>query len=281
MISEQCATWRRRNRARYAQRKALGQCARCTAPPPPGYVYCADYRRDSSQARGSRVRGPHVMVAWQDEQALVSTWARRYGMHPVTLRYRLRRGWDFAEAVTTPVKAYRPRQPKPPEVLGPPFDTQALAAQLRFDEGMILHVYRDSRGQRTAGVGHLLPKASPLPLGSPITNAQAETWLQEDIAKALQDCHALWPAFATYPEAVQQILANMAFNLGRARLAGFRDVRAAVERHDWAAAADAMVDSQWYQQVGLRSQRLVAQMRAVAKQQGLRQEAHAHHEQDG
>lgn len=94
MTPAQHAAKRQHQRMRYAQHKAAGQCPRCPAEPsPPGYIYCAACRRESSQA-------------------LASTWARRYGLRPETLRYRLQQRWDFADAVTTPVKVYRPRKKK-------------------------------------------------------------------------------------------------------------------------------------------------------------------------
>lgn len=143
----------------------------------------------------------------------------------------------------------------------------ALAKQLRIDEDVVYHVYLDTRGKRTAGVGHLLAASSVLAVGTAVTRTQVAAWLEQDIDVALQDCQALWPAFDTYPETVQQVLANMAFNLGRRKFSAFTDLRAAVQQRDWPAAAEAMVDSQWYREVKQRSRRLVARMRAVATQE--------------
>jgi lysozyme len=142
-------------------------------------------------------------------------------------------------------------------------ETARLARQLRRDEGTVLHVYEDTRGYLTAGVGHLLPRTTDLTVGTPVTEEQVTRWLREDIAIALGACQRLWPAFDTYPAEVQQILANMAFNLGGSGLAGFRVLRAAVTQHRWGAAAKAMKASRWYGQVGERSRRLVARMAAV------------------
>ena len=46
-------------------------------------------------------------------------------------------------------------------------------------------------------------------------------------------------------------------------LSRFRNMRAAVLRGDWSSAADEMVDSAWYGQVGRRSRDLVRRMRSV------------------
>ena len=65
------------------------------------------------------------------------------------------------------------------------------------------------------------------------------------------------------PEEAQQIIANMMFNLGRPRLSKFRGMKAGVDSKDWNLAAEEMVDSRWYAQVGRRAERLVERMREI------------------
>ena len=55
----------------------------------------------------------------------------------------------------------------------------------------------------------------------------------------------------------------MMFNMGRPRLTKFRMMKDAVDNGDWSEAADQMVDSRWYAQVGKRAERLVDRMRNV------------------
>lgn len=139
-----------------------------------------------------------------------------------------------------------------------------LEAQLRQDEGKWLRVYADTEGHLTVGIGHRVRPADHLVLGQQITQAQCEGWFAQDVERAIADCQDLFPQWGVFPNEVQEILANMAFNLGRTRLALFRRMRAALERSDYGAAADEMAQSLWYRQVGERSIRLVARMRAVA-----------------
>ena len=54
------------------------------------------------------------------------------------------------------------------------------------------------------------------------------------------------------------------FNLGRPRLSKFAGMKRGVDSKDWDAAADEMVDSRWYRQVGPRAERLVERVRALA-----------------
>ena len=79
----------------------------------------------------------------------------------------------------------------------------------------------------------------------------------------IADCHILYPDFDDLPEELQQIVANMMFNMGRPRLSKFKGMKRGVDAKDWNAAADEMVDSRWYRQVGARAERLEARMRAI------------------
>jgi lysozyme len=53
----------------------------------------------------------------------------------------------------------------------------------------------------------------------------------------------------------------MAYNLGLNRLRGFKQLRHYLQQGDYEKAANEMVDSMWYGQVGERAQRLVDDMR--------------------
>ena len=135
-----------------------------------------------------------------------------------------------------------------------------LAAQLKKDEGVKLVTYSDPVGLLTVGVGHLVLPQDQLVLGQAITAATCQQWLDADIEQAVVTCYRLWPDFDTLPEDVQQILANMAFQLGQTRLGKFVMLRQAIAQRDWAAAARAMRESLWYAQSGNRSKRLTTQM---------------------
>ena len=69
--------------------------------------------------------------------------------------------------------------------------------------------------------------------------------------------------FQDLPEEVQQILANMMFNLGRPRLSKFRKLCKAVAERNWKECAIQMEDSKWHKQVTKRADRLISRMNAV------------------
>ena len=64
---------------------------------------------------------------------------------------------------------------------------------------------------------------------------------------------------------MDKILLNMSFNLGRTRLSKFKKMFAHLANNDYEKAADEMIDSNWYKQVGRRSKRLVERMRNVGR----------------
>jgi lysozyme len=67
--------------------------------------------------------------------------------------------------------------------------------------------------------------------------------------------------FDKLTETRKAVLLNMALNLGRSRLAGFKRFLEAIHAEAWEQAASEMLDSRWRQQVGDRAVRLAKQMR--------------------
>ena len=126
----------------------------------------------------------------------------------------------------------------------------------------------DATGHAIVGIGHLIVPGDPehgRPVGARVTDARVQELFTWDLSVALEDCNAVFPSFGTLPQEAQRIMANMMFNLGRPRFKRFKKLIAAVNAHDWSKAADEMVDSKWYGQVGDRSKRLVRRMRSLAK----------------
>ena len=143
-----------------------------------------------------------------------------------------------------------------------------LREQLKIDEGCVYEIYNDHLGYPTFGIGHLVRESDPengSPLGTEISEDRVNEAFDADIEIVLSDCNILYPDFEDLPEEVQQIVANMMFNLGRPRLSKFAGMKRGVDARDWDSAADEMVDSRWYRQVGRRAERLVDRMRDVEK----------------
>ena len=142
-----------------------------------------------------------------------------------------------------------------------------LREQLKIDEGCVYKIYNDHLGYPTFGIGHLVTESDPetgQTLGTAVSEDRVTEAFKSDVQSVLSDCDILYPDFSSLPEEAQQIIANMMFNLGRPRLSKFVGMKRGVDSKDWNGAADEMVDSRWYRQVGERAERLVARMRDVS-----------------
>ena len=145
-------------------------------------------------------------------------------------------------------------------------DLSKLREELKQDEGCIYEIYNDHLGYATFGIGHLITENDPehgQSLGTEVLEDRVIEAFEFDIETVLKDCKILYYDFHSLPEEVQRIIANMMFNMGRTRLSKFKGMKNGVNRRDWNAAADEMVDSVWYRQVTNRANRLVERMRNV------------------
>ena len=145
-------------------------------------------------------------------------------------------------------------------------NVEQLREQLKIDEGCVYKIYTDHLGYPTFGIGHLIIESDPengQAVGTPVSNDRVDAAFDGDVEVVLSECKVLYPDFEDLPEEAQQIIANMMFNLGRPRLSKFVGMKRGVDAKDWNRAADEMVDSRWYAQVGARAERLVSRMREV------------------
>lgn len=133
------------------------------------------------------------------------------------------------------------------------FDTEQLAESLIVDEGFSGVPYQDTVGKWTIGYGRNLSD-------NPLTKAEAAMLLGADVGRAIADLDRRLPWWRNLDPVRQQVLANMAYNLGITKLCGFVNTLAAMKAGDYAKAAQGMIDSRWARQVGARAHRLARQM---------------------
>lgn len=129
-----------------------------------------------------------------------------------------------------------------------------LANQLEIDEGKRSKIYLDTVGKWTAGVGRNISDRA-------FSEDEIQLMLSNDINLAAKDARQLVPGFDNLDEVRQEVLVNMSFNLGYARLGAFKKFLAAVNASEFAEASLEMLDSKWAAQVGARAQRLSKAMR--------------------
>jgi lysozyme len=125
-----------------------------------------------------------------------------------------------------------------------------LLEELKRDEGLRLKPYHCSAGKLSIGYGRNLEDVG-------VTVGEAEAMLRTDILRAEAELDRAYPWWRRMSAPRQRAIANMCFNMGLARLAGFKKMLAALECGDYAAAAVEAKDSQWYRQVGDRADRIV------------------------
>ena len=142
-----------------------------------------------------------------------------------------------------------------------------LEDRLRQEEGGDIAVpYRDSLGNWTAGVGHLLSPAEvalyaePAPVEVPADVRAA--WFVEDVDRARQGVAERLPWTAGLDPVRRLVLEDLAFQLGVDGLLEFVRTLADVEAGDYPAAADEMLRSRWAEQTPNRAAGLAELMRS-------------------
>ena len=129
-------------------------------------------------------------------------------------------------------------------------------------EGYVDHVYLDSRGFPTAGIGHLLP-AGRYHVGQKISAAQITEWFRQDVAKAISGAKRdIGPAYDRLDEARKMVVIDMVFNLGTGGFGAFHQTIHAIQTGNYAQAASNMLQSLWARQVGHRATEDAAIMRS-------------------
>lgn len=130
------------------------------------------------------------------------------------------------------------------------------------DEGIVLHVYPDSRGILTIGIGCNVDGKH----GGGITSAEAYYLCDNRIEQKIVQLLAKFPWMATMDPVRQSAFLNLAFNLGVEGLATFVKGMAAAEAGQWDICADDFAQSAWANEVQLsRVDRVLRMLRTGAR----------------
>jgi len=141
-----------------------------------------------------------------------------------------------------------------------------LIESIKRHEGYRREPYRDTLGWWTVGFGrniHRLPLRDLSPhqyLGEAlnrISDAELhEKWLEADVNTAIAAAERFTYVYPTLSDRRQEVLAEMAYQLGASGLNQFRRLRAAIENGQMVRAHDEMLDSKWASQTPERALRL-------------------------
>jgi len=129
--------------------------------------------------------------------------------------------------------------------------------QIKRDEGFRAKMYKCSEGFNTIGYG------TNLDVG--LTEEEAEAVLLVRLKNIDKELVDRLPLYFKVSGEIQNILVNMAYNLGVSGLLKFKKTLSALECKDYQTAADEMLDSRWARQVGLRAYRLADRVRQCEK----------------
>ena len=131
----------------------------------------------------------------------------------------------------------------------------ALVESLKRHEGYRSHPYRCPAGKLTIGYGRNLDDVG-------IGMGEAEALLLNDVDRAHHAAARVFGRFAYLNDARQNVLVEMAFQLGEGGLAGFRNFLDELAAEDFEAAAHQMLTSKWARQDSpARARELAAIMR--------------------
>jgi lysozyme len=148
---------------------------------------------------------------------------------------------------------------------------------IRKHEGVKDTVYPDTKGIPTIGIGFNLHREdaksritslgldykSVLDGSVSLTDRQIEKLFEYDFIIAVGAAGNFLPTFQQQPREIKIVLVDMAYNLGGEGLGRFLRFRQALLEQDYKKAANEMVNSKWYYQVGDRSKELVSMVRSV------------------
>ena len=128
-------------------------------------------------------------------------------------------------------------------------DFDEIMALVRRHEGTVYHVYFDSRGVPTGGVGHAFH------VGSKLSPVVVEKLFYDDMRDAYDDYNKLLFARDIHGPR-KAVIVDMLFNLGLSGFQKFEMMIDAMIRGDCDDVCREMFDSRWASQVGDRAEEL-------------------------
>ena len=140
-------------------------------------------------------------------------------------------------------------------------DKLKLIKELKVDEGFVPHAYRDSLTYLTIGYGRLIDQRK----GGGITEDEADYLLNNDVERVWKEVQKALPWVIDQPDAVQQALCMMAFQMGIKTLTSFSNTLKFIKAGHYVAAADNAMQSLWAKQTPNRAKKVTDLIRNANK----------------
>ena len=126
---------------------------------------------------------------------------------------------------------------------------------IKSSEGCKYIIYKDSRGNNSVGIGHLLLPTDKVK--KVYSEKDVRDFFNKDVAAAEIIARKQFTNFDSLSDDAKEIVVSLAFNLGSGGLSKFKNFKAAIVSKDFTRAAKELKDSNWYKQVGLRGKKYV------------------------
>jgi GH24 family phage-related lysozyme (muramidase) len=149
-------------------------------------------------------------------------------------------------------------------------------------EGRRKHVYTDTEGHPTIGIGFNLDRSNAREeveaLGldyesvragiQDLTDEQVDQLFDKTVEEAIAGAKQTVSNFEEISEDKQMVIVDLVFNLGAHKFSKFVKTIGAIESEDWESAAEEMQKSNWFAQVGSKdNQRGGSDVNIMSKQE--------------
>lgn len=131
-------------------------------------------------------------------------------------------------------------------------DVTKLLAEIKAEEGTVLHAYEDHLGYLTIGVGRLIDKRK----GGGISQKEADYLLLNDVQEIVSVLDKALPWMKQLSDSQQRALCQMAFQMGVDGLLGFKTTLARLKAGDFKGAKESALKSKWATQTPARAERV-------------------------
>ena len=145
----------------------------------------------------------------------------------------------------------------------------SLKENLKISEGFRENVYKCTMGYDTVGYGFKCSDLSKDELAlnngkvAPMKEEVASKILDIKIEKLKNKVFKSIPWLENKPQIVQDVLLEMAYQMGVAGLLGFKNTLKMIENNDYKNAANGMMNSKWAKQTPNRAKRLANEIAGV------------------
>ena len=140
--------------------------------------------------------------------------------------------------------------------------TDEMKARVRDHEGYRDSVYLDSLGKATVGIGHLVQphERQRFKEGVKISTDEIEDLFLIDLNRACAGAEQLisenYKADKRLPQAIEHVIVEMVFQLGKTGVSKFKKMWRALSDGDRKQASLEMQDSRWHSQTPVRCEAL-------------------------